>query len=153
MPEIQVVLAKGSNIELADLGVIPSNVIVVDKAPQMELLKHSALCITHAGLNTALEALIQGVPMVAIPISYDQPGVATRIAYHGVGEFLEVDNISIDSLHESIQKVLRTPSYLEKAPYFSEVIAKRRGLDVAPEAIERAFEQAIANRPLELSRT
>jgi zeaxanthin glucosyltransferase len=153
MPEIQVVLAKGSNIELADLGVIPSNVIVVDKAPQMELLKHSALCITHAGLNTALEALIQGVPMVAIPISYDQPGVATRIAYHGVGEFLEVDNISIDSLHESIQKVLRTPSYLEKSRYFSEVIAKRRGLDVAAEAIERAFELAIANRPLELSRT
>ena len=119
----------------------------------MELLKHSALCITHAGLNTALEALIQGVPMVAIPISYDQPGVATRIAYNGVGEFLEVDNISIDSLHESIQKVLRTPSYLAKARYFSEVIAKRRGLDVAAEAIERAFEQAIRNRPLELSRT
>jgi zeaxanthin glucosyltransferase len=116
MPEIQVVLAKGSNIELADLGVIPPNVIVVDKAAQLELLKHSALCITHAGLNTALESLIQGMPTVAFPISYDQPGVATRIAaYHGVGEFLEGDNIRIDSLHESIQKVLRTSSYLDKA--------------------------------------
>ena len=28
--------------------------------------------------------------MVAIPIGYDQPGVAARIAYHGVGEFVEV---------------------------------------------------------------
>jgi zeaxanthin glucosyltransferase len=152
MPEIQVVLAKGNNIELSDLGPIPPNVIVVDNAPQLELLKRSVLCITHAGLNTALESLAHGVPMMAIPISYDQPGVATRIAHHGVGEFLEVDNLTTDGLYELIQKVLRTPAYREKAQYFRDVIAKRPGLDIAAEAIELAFEQAIENRPLELSR-
>jgi zeaxanthin glucosyltransferase len=151
MPEIQVVLAKGNNIELTDLGLIPPNVIVVDQAPQLELLKRSVLCITHAGLNTALESLAQGVPMVAIPIGYDQFGVAIRIAYHGVGEVLEVDNLTIDDLHGLIQKVLHTAAYSEKAQYFSNVIAKRQGLDVAAEAIERAFEQAIGNRLLELS--
>jgi len=83
--------------------------------------------------------------MVAVPISYDQPGVATRIAYHGVGEFLEVDNLTIDGLHELIHKVLSTRAYHEKAQYFRDLIAKRPGLDVAVEAIERAFEQAIAN--------
>ena len=151
MPDIQVVLAKGSNIELADLGPIPPNVIVVDKAPQLELLKRSVLCITHAGLNTALESLAQGVPMVAIPIGYDQFGVAIRIAYHGVGEFLEVDNLTVDNLHELIQKVLHTHAYREKAQYFENVIAKRRGLDIAAEAIESAFEQAIEDRSLELT--
>ncbi|AEU37753.1 glycosyltransferase [Granulicella mallensis] len=151
MPEIQVVLSKGSNIDLADLGPIPSNVIVVDKAPQLELLKRSVLCITHAGLNTALESLALGVPMVAIPIGYDQFGVAIRLAYHGVGEALQLDDLTIDGLHELIQKVLHTPGYNEKAQYFRDVIAKRRGLDVAAEAIERAFEQALENRPLELS--
>ena len=152
MPEIQVVLTKGNNIELNDLGAIPPNVIVVDQAPQLELLKRAVLCITHAGLNTTLESLAHGVPMVAIPISYDQPGVATRIAYHGVGEFLEVDNLTVDGLHELIQKVLHTLSYRGKAQYFRQVIAKRPGLDVAAEAIERAFEQALASHPLELSR-
>jgi zeaxanthin glucosyltransferase len=151
MPEVQVVLAKGNNVELDELGPIPPNVIVVDNAPQLELLKRSVLCITHAGLNTALESLANGVPMMAIPISYDQPGVATRIAHHGVGEFLEVGNLTIDGLHELIQKVLRTPTYREKARYFRDVIAQCPGLDVAAEAIERAFEQAIENRPLELS--
>ncbi len=151
IPEIQVVLAKGTNIELADLGPIASNVIVVDKAPQIELLKRSVLCITHAGLNTALESLAQGVPMMAIPIAYDQFGVAIRIAYHGVGEFLEIEHLTVDGLHELVRKVLYTPGYREKAQYFRNVIAKRRGLDVAAEAIEHAFEQAIENRPLELS--
>jgi UDP-glucoronosyl and UDP-glucosyl transferase len=54
-----------------DLGPIPANTVVVRVAPQIELLKRSALCITHAGLNTTLEALAQGVPLVAIPIGYD----------------------------------------------------------------------------------
>jgi MGT family glycosyltransferase len=152
MPEIQVVLAKGNNVELSDLGPIPPHVIVVDKAPQLELLKRSVLSITHAGLNTALESLANGVPMVGIPISYDQPGVATRIAYHGVGEFVEVENLTVDGLHELIQKVLRTPAYREKAQYFRDVIANRPGLDIAAEAIELAFEQALENRSLELSR-
>lgn len=43
VPEIQVVLVKGNNIELNELGPIPSNVIVVDKAPQLELLKRCVL--------------------------------------------------------------------------------------------------------------
>jgi zeaxanthin glucosyltransferase len=143
LPEIQVVLAKGNNIELAELGPIPSNIIVVDKAPQIELLKRAALCITHAGLNTALESLALGVPMVAIPIGYDQFGVAARIAYHAVGEFLEVGNLSVDGLHTLVQRVLNTRSYREKAQCFKNIIAQRRGLDVAAQTIERAFEAAL----------
>ena len=65
--EMQVVLSVGRNFNPVDLEPIPSKTIVVRTSPQIELLKRAALCITHAGLNTALEALAQGVPMVAIP--------------------------------------------------------------------------------------
>ncbi|MFZ0710133.1 MAG: glycosyltransferase, partial [Terrimicrobiaceae bacterium] len=57
--------------------------IVVPFAPQLELLRRAALTITHAGLNTALESLNQGVPMVAIPIPNDQPEVASRLEWLG----------------------------------------------------------------------
>lgn len=62
--------------------------IVVEFAPQLELLKCAALCITHAGLNTALECLSNGLPMVAIPITNDQPGVAARSEWMGTGEMV-----------------------------------------------------------------
>jgi UDP:flavonoid glycosyltransferase YjiC (YdhE family) len=75
------------------------------------LLKRATLCITHAGLNTTLESLAHGVPMVAIPIGYDQPGVVARIAHHGTGEFLEVDELTTDRLRGLIEKVLHDPSY------------------------------------------
>ncbi|MDR7009375.1 glycosyltransferase [Paraburkholderia strydomiana] len=149
MPEIQVVLSKGANIKLAELGPIPTNVIVVDKAPQIEILKRSVMCITHAGLNTTLESLAQGLPMVAIPIAYDQFGVAQRIAYHGVGEFLEIENLTADLLEELIRQVLANPIYREKAQHFKEIISRRNGLDVAAEAIERAFRIAPRKLPAE----
>lgn len=63
LPESQVVLSIGTNIDADSLEPIPPNTIVVRRAPQIELLKQAALCITHAGLNTTLESLTQGVPM------------------------------------------------------------------------------------------
>src|SRR5258708_1116787 len=137
--EMQVVLSVGRNFSPGDLGPIPSNTIVVPIAPQIELLKRAAPCITHAGLNTALEALAQGVPMVAIPIGYDQPGVAARIAYHGVGEFVEIGNLTARRLSELIMKVTANPNYRDKARWFQKVLAETRGLDVAADIIERAF--------------
>jgi zeaxanthin glucosyltransferase len=148
LSDIQVVLSVGPNVNFDDLGTIPSNVIVVRKAPQLELLKRAALCITHAGLNTALESLSQGVPMVAIPIAYDQPGVAARVAYHGVGEFLEIDDLAVERVQWLIQNVLEDARYREKARWFQKVIAQTRGLDVAADVIERAFRLPVYPQPL-----
>jgi zeaxanthin glucosyltransferase len=142
LPATQLVLSVGNNIRVDDLGPIPSNAIVVPRSPQIDLLKHAALCITHAGVNTALEALAQGVPMVAIPIGFDQPGVAARIAYHGVGEFVEEDDLTAERLLQVIQRVLNNPGYREKARYFQKVIAQTQGLDLAADLIETAFDKS-----------
>jgi MGT family glycosyltransferase len=139
LEDVQVVLSVGKNISPENLGRIPSNTIVVRSAPQIELLKRAALCITHAGLNTVLESLAHGVPMVAMPIGYDQPGVAARIAHHGAGEFIELDELTTKRLRGLIKKVLHDPSYRERANYFRKVISKTRGLDVAADIIEQAF--------------
>jgi len=155
LEDVQVVLSVGKNINPENLGPIPSNTIVVRSAPQIELLKRAALCITHAGLNTTLESLAHGVPMVAIPIGYDQPGAAARIAHHGTGEFIEVDDLTTDRLRYLIEKVLQDPSYRERAEYFQKVISKTRGLDVAADIVEQAFQKDVtdnlANQDTQLS--
>jgi zeaxanthin glucosyltransferase len=152
-PEVQVVLSVGRNVDPDDLGPIPSNTLVVSSAPQIELLKRAVLCITHAGLNTTLESLAHGVPMVAIPIAYDQPGVAARIAYHGVGERLPLDDMTVARLTSLIERVRTNQSYSHKARYMQKVIARTRGLDLAADVIERAFSmsQALDEESVELS--
>ena len=149
MSDFQVVLSVGHNVSIDRLRPIPSNVIVVPSAPQLELLKRATLCITHAGLNTTLESLAKGVPMVAIPIGYDQPGTAARIAYHGAGEFIELEELTVDRLSALVRQVQTTPSYREKARYFQEIIAKTRGLDRAAEVIEEAFVKSQTPDPAE----
>jgi MGT family glycosyltransferase len=139
IPESQLVLSVGNNLNIADLGLIPPNAIVLNRVPQIEVLKRAALCITHAGINTTLESLSAGVPMVAIPIGFDQPGIAARIAYHGVGEFIEVEELTQERLAELIKKVLKNHGYRDKARYFQKVIAETRGLDIAADVIEQVF--------------
>jgi zeaxanthin glucosyltransferase len=141
LKDVQLVLSVGKNISPENLGRIPSNAIVVRSAPQIELLKRAALCITHAGLNTVLESLAHRVPMVAIPIGYDQPGVAARIAHYGVGEFIDLDELTAERLRGLIEEVLQDPRYRERADYFQKVISKTRGLDVAANIIEQAFQR------------
>src|ERR1700746_865924 len=85
--------------------------IMINRVPQIEVLKRAALCITHAGINTALESLAEGVPMVAIPIGFDQPGIAARIAYHGVGEFLAEEELTTGKLKALIRTIMGDSNY------------------------------------------
>jgi zeaxanthin glucosyltransferase len=142
LPGVQLVLSVGRNLRIAELGRIPSNAIVVPFAPQIELLNRASLCITHAGMNTTMESLAAGCPMVAVPVGFDQPGIATRIKYHGLGESLPVETLTVDNLSEAMQRVLRDPSYRNKARYFQEVIAKTRGLDLAADIVERVCQRS-----------
>ncbi len=135
----QIVFSFGGNVDANGLGAIPPNVIAVPAAPQLELLRRAVLCFTHAGLNTVLEALGAGVPMVAIPIGYDQPGVAARIAHHGVGEFVDVQELTADALSTRIRTVLGHDRYRAAASRFRDAIARIDGPARAADIVEQAF--------------
>jgi UDP:flavonoid glycosyltransferase YjiC (YdhE family) len=90
-------------------------------------------------MNTTLEALAQGVPLVAIPITNDQPGVAARILASGTGLFLPLAQLNPQSLRGLVDEVLRTPSYRERALAMKAAITEVDGLGMAAELIERAF--------------
>jgi zeaxanthin glucosyltransferase len=95
---LQLVLSVGDQVDPEQIGPAPSNTIIVKQAPQLELLKQSSVCITHAGLNTVLESLAQGVPQVAIPVTFDEPGVAARIADKQTGVVTSLDKLTADHL-------------------------------------------------------
>jgi len=138
-PGMQLVLSIGSSLDPEKISSLPANSIVVKNAPQMELLKHSELCITHAGLNTALESLTQGVPMVAIPVSIDQPGVAARIAYTKTGAYVSLRELSTLRLSTLIDDVLGNPKYRQNANKMREAIVRTNGLEKAADLLEQAF--------------
>jgi zeaxanthin glucosyltransferase len=118
---------------------VPSNAIVVNQAPQLELLKRASVCITHAGLNTVLEALAQGVPQVAIPVTHDQPGVAARIAAKKTGVVVPAEELTSARLALAFDEIFQDSTYRDNARYFQERIAKTQGLSMAADLVERSF--------------
>ncbi|MBV8585933.1 MAG: glycosyltransferase family 1 protein [Verrucomicrobia bacterium] len=137
--DTQLVLSIGDQLDPELIGPVPRNAIIVNQAPQLELLKRTSVCITHAGLNTVLESLTQGVPQVAIPVTFDQPGVATRIAAKKTGVTLPFAKLTSDRLATLLGEVLDNPVYRENALNFREIISKTNGLSLAADIVERAF--------------
>jgi zeaxanthin glucosyltransferase len=140
---LQAVVSLGNGpLDPASFGELPENVLVLPYCPQAELVKRASLCITHAGLNTTLDCLASGVPMVAIPIAGDQPGVAMRIAYTGTGEVVPYTQLTAESLHAAISKVLNDSSYRLNAQRFLQEMRALNSLAEACELIENAVDEA-----------
>jgi MGT family glycosyltransferase len=136
----QLVLSLGGGAKVDSLGKVPGAPILVDFAPQLELLERATLCITHAGLNTTLECLSQGVPMVAIPLANDQPGVAARIAWSGAGLFIPPAKLNPVRLRAAIEEVLSRPRYRENSQRLRAAIQSRDGLAMAAVLIEQVVQ-------------
>jgi MGT family glycosyltransferase len=150
---VQLVLSVGDQLDPEQIGLLPSNTILVKRAPQLEVLKRASVCITHAGLNTVLESLAQGVPQVAIPVTVDQPGVAARIAEKKTGLFVPLKELTVSRLSLLLDQVLNDTIYRDNARYFQKVIAQTNGLSRAADVLERAFGQRASTNANEHRRT
>ena len=121
------------------LGDLPGDPVVVGYAPQLELIRRSVLTISHGGLNTALESLQWGVPLVVLPVAYDQPGVGARVEWSGVGRSIPVGRLTVDRLRDAVRTVLEGPTYRERAGRLQSSIEAADGLSRAADLIEGAF--------------
>ena len=139
--DVQLVISLGSRDQNADAlaATFAGTPIVVPFAPQLALLRRAALSITHAGLNAALESLSHGLPMVAIPITNDQSGVASRLDWLGVAEVVQPGKLSATRLRAAIEKVLKIPRCRENARRRQQEIRGVNGPALAVDIAEQAF--------------
>lgn len=146
----QLVISLGSRDQDAESAAksFAGQPIVVPIAPQLALLQKATLTITHAGLNTALESLSCGVPMVAIPITNDQPGVASRLAWLGAAEVVQPSKLTVPRLRAAVERVLREPGYRAVAERRRAEIQQADGLRRAGDIVEKAFAGAETARPM-----
>ena len=135
--DAQLVISLGGGNSPESLPELPGNPLVVGYAPQLELLQKATLTITHAGMNTTLESLTNGVPMVAIPVTNDQPGIAARIAYTGAGEIVPLKKVSLKRLQRAVKRVLTEDSYKNNALRLQEAIERAGGASRAADIIEQ----------------
>jgi MGT family glycosyltransferase len=133
--DLQVVISTGTRISPDQLGKIPDNMLVRPTVPQLTLLQHTDVFITHAGMNSANEALYYGVPMIAIPQASDQPWVAQRIKQLGAGKVLHRRTLSAKKLRRSVEEILANPAYAQASAAVGKTLREAGGYQRAVEEI------------------
>ena len=137
--DVQLVISLGNRLAPELLPDLPGNPVVVKFAPQLEILKLASLVITHCGCNTTLEALLEGKPMIAIPMAFDQPAVALRLARLKVAEALPIMRLSSTRIRAAITKTLSDTGYREAAVAIQSQLRSINGPARAADVIEGAL--------------
>jgi MGT family glycosyltransferase len=121
-----VVVATGG-VDHADLGPVPSNVELHQQVPQLSVLRHASAFVSHGGMNSAMEALSHGVPLVELAQTGEQRTVANRVDELGLGRALDPESLEPEDLRRAIDEVLQNDSIVTAVRRMREQIAATGG--------------------------
>ena len=128
-------IGRGTSIDL--LGPIPENVIVRNFVPQLEILRRVDAVVSHGGNNTVTETLLQGLPLVVIPISADQPESAGRVKACGAGIRIRPGLAHGKRLENAIEAVLFDRKYRQAAQRVGESYQQTQGAQTCAALVGR----------------
>jgi len=108
-------------LEMSDA---PPNVKLLKWVPQQDVLAHPniALFITHGGLLSTHEGIYHGVPMVHIPLFFDQDQNAKRAKDAGYGLTVEILDMKEENLDHVVNEILRNSKYRKNVREMSTVL-------------------------------
>jgi zeaxanthin glucosyltransferase len=138
----RLVIAHGGGLTEAQVRALPGRVVARAFVDQRSVLDQCFLAVCHGGFNTVLDALAVGVPLVILPIGFEQPGIAARVRHAGAGEM--VSPLRLGRLPGTMRQVLDTPSYRMRAAAIAAAIATAGGVAAAADAIAAALSGAKA---------
>lgn len=130
-----VILSVGSKTQISDLGNIPANFIVRSYVPQLDVLQHAKLFVTHGGMNSTNEGLYFGVPLIVLPQSADQPYLARRVSEIGAGLHLNYEGLTAGELREAAERVCKDASMRNKCVEIGDSFRSAGGYERAVEEI------------------
>ena len=103
--EYQFVIQEGNSKNLEGDWSIPSNVLIFNRVPQLELIKRAIIFITHGGPSSFREGVFYTTPMIAFPGWHDQIGDSARIVYYGLGLVGDMKKLSPQLLLSMIRHI------------------------------------------------
>ncbi|RJQ68154.1 UDP-glucosyltransferase [Pseudonocardiaceae bacterium YIM PH 21723] len=137
----QVVLVTGQSVQLSELGDdLPDNFEFHAFAPQLEILPHATVFLTHNGMGGTQEGLSFGVPMLGLPQMSEQETNADRVVELGLGRRLPAKPTAAE-LRAAVAEILEDPDIhkrLEAMKWDIEAAGgTKRAADLLADAVRR----------------
>ncbi|MEW1822670.1 macrolide family glycosyltransferase [Arthrobacter sp. NPDC080031] len=132
----QVAMAIGERVQESELGEIPENFEVRPFFPQLEVLPRADAFVSHTGMNSTMEALYFGVPLVAFPLQPEQGANARRVEDLGLGRRLPQEGLSPELIRETVIAVSGDEAIRGNLEAMSARVRGAGGAPAAADAIE-----------------
>ena len=132
--EHRVIVSKGP---LADQITLHDNQVGEGFLNQPAILPQVDLVITHGGNNTMTEAFHHGVPMIVLPLFWDQVDNAQRVDETGFGRRLSTYAFRDEELTDAIDELLADEPLAARLAAMSARIKAASGTVRAADLIER----------------
>lgn len=134
-PKWSVLISAGEVTDLEELGTIPDNFLVRRSVPQTAILRHVDVFVTHGGLNSTMESLYYGVPLVVLPSIREQRVTGNRVEALNLGAVLEPDSLTADALGDATEKVWKNETIKKSVSEMQKHIREAGGYERAANAI------------------
>ncbi len=146
-PNWDLVISLSGRVPPADLDPLPERVHAFSWVPQIEVLRHADVAVTHGGINTIDECVVSGVPMlVYCGGETDMAGNTARIEHHGIGIAGDRRQDSTEDIRHHVDRLLSEPGFssnLEQLRHHYLAYAEDR---VAERAVEALLDQPRGDR-------
>jgi MGT family glycosyltransferase len=133
----QVVLAVGDRVDLDAIGPVPANASVHRRVAQLDVLSRASVFITHGGMNSTMEGILAGVPLVVVPQQEEQAVTAERVSELGLGTHLMPDDATSEALAEAVARVCADEGIRERVAAMRRAAVEAGGPARAAEEILR----------------
>jgi UDP:flavonoid glycosyltransferase YjiC (YdhE family) len=111
-PNWDLVISLSDRIPPGELGRLPERVYAFSWVPQMPVLRHADVMVTHGGVNTVDECVVNEVPMlVYCGFETDMGGTTARVLYHGIGIAGERERDDSRVIRTHIDRLLDEPHF------------------------------------------
>ncbi|GAA5038162.1 putative UDP-glucosyltransferase YojK [Marivirga lumbricoides] len=144
--EVQLIFAVNELMNTDFIHELNENVIAVTYAPQLELLPHIDLMISHGGANSVMECLAHGKPIALFPLCNDQFLQARFIQEAKVGKVLDTETPDVKTYKKQLLLLLNEDTAeVKNARIIGKSFAQHNGPE---EAAQLILELAKHKKPL-----
>ena len=130
------VILNTGKVNPDSLGKIPSNIYAYSFVPQIEVLKHADVFLTHCGMNSVNEAICAGVPMVAMPFLNDQLENGKQIVNLGLGKKVRSFPSRGKELYQRVCEVYQDKNIKKKVKEMQKELQNQTNWDMVIRKIE-----------------
>jgi zeaxanthin glucosyltransferase len=143
--DLKPVVVHAGLLEDEEIKELEESALVFDYIKQPDIFEDCEILISHCGLNTALDALTYGRPIVAIPLGIEQGAIATKLKRAGCA--IIIKRPSTKKIQKALTEIISNPQYKENCQRIQQEIKTSGGMESAVDIIYKIIEKECETVP------